>query len=234
MTGRATAKFYKKVSVSGQRDGHCVLLDDKTIRTPGQSSLLLPTDALAEAIAEEWRRQSEHVNPARLPLTGIAYAALDLIPNHRQRVIDHILAFGRSDLLCYRAETPAELALLQAATWDPLLAWVADAHGAMLQTGAGVSFIDQPPGALLALERLVSPLGDFDLAALDRVVSLAGSLVIGVALLKGHLVASQALAAALVDEMFQSTKWGRDVESEVRRAHMLAELEAAERFFRLL
>ncbi len=234
MTRRSIARFYKEVSTSALEGGYALLLDGKKAKTPGRLMLTLPTAALAEAVAQEWRAQGEQVDPAGMPLTGLAHAALDLLPRHRGKVIEHILEFGRSDLLCYRAETPPELALRQAKLWDPLLAWVAEAHGVMLQAGAGVSFIEQPAGASLALEKLVCSLGDFQLAALDRAASLTGSLVLGLALLDGRLDAAQAFAAAHVEEIFQAEKWGRDGAAEARRALMQAELAAAKRFLRLL
>jgi chaperone required for assembly of F1-ATPase len=256
MTWRTIARFYKTVSTSPQNGGVAVLLDGKAVKTPGRNALLLQTAKLARAIADEWRAQGEHIDPASMPLTGLAYAALDITPNHRGKVIDHILNFGRSDLLCYRAEragsaggrstiggavpsrrqdarAPRDLADRQARAWDPLLAWIGEKHGVRLQIGEGVAFIEQPVDALLALEKLVAALDDFQLAGLDRTTSLTGSLVLGLAILDGRLAAPEAFPAALVDETFQAETWGRDAAAEARRAQMLKELEAAERFVKL-
>ena len=235
MTLRSIARFYKDVGVSALDTGWTVLLDGKGIKTPGRAALTLPTSPLAEAIAEEWRRQTGTIDPVRMPLTGLAYAAIDLVRRHRGQVIEHSLGFGRSDLLCYRAEgEQRELAARQAAAWDPLLDWIAETSGIRLQTAAGVVFVVQPPGAPVAMEKLASRLSDFALAAFDRAVSLAGSFVLGVALLEGRLSAAGVFAAAHVDEEFQAEKWGRDAEAEKRRRHIRDELHAAERFLRLL
>ena len=234
MTRRTIARFYKEVSVAAQDGGFAVLLDGKQVKTPGRAALALPTSAFAEAVAEEWRAQSEQIEPASMPLTGLAHAALDLVPHHRGKVIEHILGFGRSDLLCYRAEAPSGLAARQARLWDPWLAWIAEAHGVRLQTGTGVAFIEQPMDSGLALEKLVCARGDFQLAALDRAASLTGSIVLGLAMLDRRLSAADAFAAAHVDEEYQAETWGRDAAAEARKAHLLAELAAAERVFRLL
>jgi chaperone required for assembly of F1-ATPase len=233
MTERKIARFYRVVSTAPQDDGVAVMLDGKAVKTPGRKALLLPTQELAEAVAAEWRAQSENIDPARMPLTGLAHAARDLVPNHRGKVIDHILGFGRSDLLCYRADAPGELALRQAQTWDPLLEWAAKVLGVRLQSGNGIAFIEQPVDAALALEKVVAALDDFQLAALDRAASLTGSLVLGLAVLHGRLSAAEAFAAAVVDETFQAETWGRDAAEEARKALIRAELEAAERFLKL-
>jgi chaperone required for assembly of F1-ATPase len=234
MTRRTIARFYKEVSTAAQDGGFAVLLDGKPVKTPGRAPLSLPTAAIAEAVAEEWRAQGEQIEPASMPLTGLAHAAFDLVPRHRGKVIEHILGFGRSDLVCYRAEAPSELAVRQERLWNPWLAWIAGAHGVRLQTGAGLSFIEQPVDSALALEKLVCALGDFQLAALDRAASLTGSIVLGLAMLDRRLGAADAFAAAHVDEEYQAETWGRDPASEARKAHLLAELAAAERVLHLL
>ena len=49
-------RFYKDVAIKDEDGGGAsLLLDGKPVRTPGKAPLLLPTRALAEAIAEEWR-----------------------------------------------------------------------------------------------------------------------------------------------------------------------------------
>jgi len=234
MTRRTIEKFYKGVAVAAAEGGKTVLLDGKPVKTPGRTVLLLPTRALADAIADEWRAQGAQVVPHTMPLTGLACAALDMVPGHRGQVIDHALGFGRSDLLCYRAAVPEALAERQAQMWDPLLAWIAQAHGVRLQSDEGVAYIEQPAGAILALEKLVAALSDFELVAVDRAASLTGSLVLALALKDGRLDAGAAFRSAQVDEDFQAATWGRDALAEARRANMLDELGAAARLLELL
>jgi chaperone required for assembly of F1-ATPase len=203
------------------------------MKTPGSATVVLPTLPLAEAVADEWETQDEKIDSARMPLTTLSHAALDLVGNHRGQVMDRVLGFGRSDLLCYRADAPRQLALRQAKAWDPLLSWVAKTHGVRLQSGAGVSFIEQPVDAALALEKLVASQNDFQLAGLDRAAGLTGSVVLGLALLDGCLTAPEAFAAAQVDEEFQAETWGWDAQADLRRTKLLAELCAVDRFLKL-
>lgn len=233
MTRRTVARLYKKVSTAARDGGYVVLLDGKPLQIPGRATVVLPSETLAEAIADEWRGQKERVDPATMPLTSLAYAALDAVPRHRGQVVDHILGFGRSDLLCYRADGPPELTDRQREAWDPLLAWIANSHGVRLQVGIGAAYIDQSEGALLALEKLVCSLGDFQLAGVDRAAALTGSLVMALALLEERLDARVAFVTAHIDELYQAEKWGRDPEAESRRARILTELDAAGRFMKL-
>jgi chaperone required for assembly of F1-ATPase len=227
-------RFYKDVSVDRQGDDYAILLDGKAAKTLKSGRLTVPSRALAEAIATEWRAQREYIDRSTMMLTGLANAAVDRVGHERGQVIDHILAFGRNDLVCYRTEEPSTLAARQKEIWDPLLDWAWTEHGLRLMADAGIAYIEQPVDAILRMQELVAALDDFRLAALDLVAALTASLVTALALLDGRLKAQDAFAAAQLDEIYQAEKWGRDAEAEARRNRLLAELKAAEHFVRLL
>ena len=227
-------RFYKDVAVAEREEAYVILLDGKPAKSLQGAFLEVPSQALAAAIAVEWRDQSEHIDRATMPLTGLANSALDRVSRNRGQVIDHVLGFGRNDLLCYRAETPATLAERQKALWDPLLDWARTKHGLRLMADAGIAYIEQPVDAIVRMQELVSGLNDFMLAPLDLSAALTGSFVVALALVEGHLTADGAFAAAQLDEIFQAEKWGHDADAESRRVRLLAELNATERFVRLL
>ena len=193
----------------------------------------MPGRALAEAIAGEWNAQNEKMDRSSMMLTAFANCAIDHVSSHRGAVIEHSLGFGRSDLLCYRADE-SELAGRQAALWDPLLVWAHTEHGIRFETDNGITFIEQPVDTLVRLQEIVADLDDFTLAAFDAAASLAGSFVIALALVEGQLNADEIFSAAQLDELYQAEKWGRDAEAESRRQQLLNELKAIERFVHLL
>jgi len=227
-------RFYKDVTIAGRDDGYVIFLDAKPAKTLQGAALSVPSRALADAIAEEWRNQSERIDSSTMPLTGLGNSAIDRLCQNRGQVIDHILGFGRSDLICYRAEEPAELAARQKEIWDPLLDWAQMKHGLRLMADAGISYIEQPLDAIVRMQEVVSGSNDFTLAPFDLSASLTGSFVIALALVEGHVSAESAFAAAQLDEIFQAEKWGRDAGAEARRTSLLAELKAAERFVQLV
>jgi chaperone required for assembly of F1-ATPase len=167
-------------------------------------------------------------------LTALAAAALNRVATARGDVIEHILGYGRNELLCYRAAEPPELAARQKARWDPLLEWAHTHHGIRLAADTGISFIEEPVDALLRMQEIVSGLDDFELAALDAVASLAASFVVALALIERHIGAEEAFAVSHLEELYQAEKWGRDAEAEQRRARTIAELKAVECFVSLL
>ena len=167
-------------------------------------------------------------------LTALAGAALAQLPAQRGPVIEHILGYGRNELLSYRAAEPPELAARQGMHWGALLEWARTRHGIRLAADSGISFIEQPVDALVRMQEIVSALDDFELAALDTAATLAASFVVALALVERHIGAEEAFAVSHLDELFEAEKWGRDAEAESRRVRITAELKAVERFVSLL
>jgi chaperone required for assembly of F1-ATPase len=228
-------RFYQNASASAAPDGgYTVLLDGKAVKTPKRAMLSLPNLPLAEAIAEEWRRQRDNIDPKTMPLTRLAFAAIDVVTPERARVADQVLKYAETDLLCYRAEDPPELVARQTRAWDPLLDWGAENYGARLKIGCGIKHIPQPPKALAGLKQAIVRHDEFELAALHTATTITGSLILALALAEEELSAGDAFAVATLDETFQAEKWGRDAEAEKRRQRLLSELTAAEVFLRLL
>jgi chaperone required for assembly of F1-ATPase len=230
MTG-ARARFYKDVSVRESEGRYSVLLDGKPIRTPLGAPLAVPNRALAEAVAAEWRAQADTIRPESMLLTKHAKTAIDRVASGRAVAVEQVLAFAKSDLLCYRAEAPAELIERQARFWDPLLAWLKARHGAALLPGKGIVFVAQPADALAALERAIAAYDDFALAGLQSAAALTGSIVLALALAEGRIGAEEAFSASHLDELYQAEKWGRDAEAESRARTIAGELVEIERLF---
>jgi chaperone required for assembly of F1-ATPase len=227
-------RFYKTVAVEDQGAGLALLLDGKTVRTPGKAPLVLPTRALAEAVAEEWRAQGERIDPATMPLTKLANSAVDGASGREQAVIEDIMAYAGSDLLCYRADAPRGLIEAQRKHWDPILAWAKSTLGAPLTLGEGIVHIAQPQASLDRLKDRLLGRDAFSLAALHMMTALSGSALLALAVAEARMTAEEAWQAAHVDEDWQIGQWGEDAEAAARRAAHRRDFAAAARLLSLL
>ncbi|MGB9027670.1 MAG: ATP12 family protein [Rhodomicrobium sp.] len=227
-------RFYKSATVAESGDGgYAVQLDGRPIETPAGKPLIVPTCALASAIAEEWDAQGETIALASLRLTKLANTAINAVAEKKPEVADSILKYAAADLVCYRATHPAALVAAQASAWDPVLSWIAAKYGAQFLTGSGIAHIAQPPASLEALHSAVDALGAFKLAALHVMTTLTGSALIALAHVGGELDTAAAWAAAHTDENWQVSQWGEDFEAVERLKVRRAEFESASRFFSL-
>lgn len=233
MSGWARKRFWTAASVASAPDGWQVLLDQRPVRTPAKAPLVLPTAGLARAIAAEWQAQGADIAPASMPLTKMANTAIDGVLRHHAQVVDAVVEWGGSDLLCYRAEGPPALAARQAAAWDPLLDWAADTLGARLAVTRGVMPVAQPAAAIDALRQAVAVFDAFRLTALHDLVTISGSLVLGLAVARGRLAAAEAFALSRIDDTWQAEQWGEDAEAAESAARRAAAMDAAGRFSEL-
>jgi chaperone required for assembly of F1-ATPase len=224
-------RFWTDVTVDADR---AIRLDDRPVRTPGRAPLALPTPALAEAIASEWRAVGETLDPRLMPLTGLANAAIDRVAPDPQAFAGGLAAYAESDLLYYRAESPAELIAREAAAWDPLLAWARDRYDIHFETVSGVMHRPQPPATLARLTEAVASRAPFALVALQPIVTIGGTLVGALALAEKAIDADTLWTAAIVDESWQAELWGEDAEAVQTRATRRRDFDAAVRFLTLL
>lgn len=227
-------RFYKNATVEVEPDGFSIRLDGRPVKTPGKRALALPTQALAQAIADEWAAQKTHIDPEAMPLTKMANTAIDAVTGMEGEVAADMAAFAGSDLLCYRAGHPVELIERQQAGWDPILAWAGKTLGIDLQTTVGIMPIGQEGAALEEANRQATSFDALHLTPLHVITTLTGSLILALAHAHGRLDAHEAWALANIDEDWQWSVWGKDEEATERRAKRWVEMEAASRFLALL
>jgi chaperone required for assembly of F1-ATPase len=227
-------RFYKSVAIANFANGWRILLDSKPIRTPAKSFLVVPTVALAQALAGEWDAQIGTVNPHAMPLNRTANTILDRIAGNRGTVVAEIAKYGETDVICYFADAPDDLVARQQAQWAPLHVWARETLKAGLKTSVGIMHQPQDADAIQQMQAAVTACTDWQLAPLHTIVSISGSVVIGLALLAGRLTVEQAWTAGQVDELFQLEFWGEDHFAAKNRADRLADLASAARFLSLL
>lgn len=224
-------RFWTDVAVD---DAGVVTLDGRPVRTPGRVPLALPTAALAAAVAAEWRSVPETIDPRSMPLTGLANAAIDRIAADPAPFAAGLAAYGASDVLYYRAESPDELIARQRAAWDPWLDWARTRYDVHFEPTAGIMHRAQPPATLARLTDAVAALDPFRLSGLSPVVTITGSLVLALALLEGAGDPDTLWAAAHVDEDWQAELWGSDPLAAEARANKRRDYDAAVTFLRAL
>ncbi len=223
-------RFYKEVSVAPDGDGWRVLLDGRAVKTQGKRAQIVPTQALAEALAEEWAAQGEEIDTAAFPLRDLADYAIDMGQSGRDELIDELAAYAETDTLCYRADPDEHLHERQLAMWEPILAATEHRLDVNFERVSGIIHRPQPPQTLARLKAAVAAHDAFTLAPLRMLTGLTASLVIALAAIEPDANADSLWAAAGLEEDWQADLWGRDAEAEERRQTRLEAFKAGIRF----
>ena len=228
-------RFYRDAGLAAAGEGFAVHLDGKPARTPGKLPLALPSEAAAALVAAEFAAQEDVVDPVAMPVLRLVNTALDGVAADPQAVLEDILRFAASDLLCYRADGPQGLVDRQNRHWDPVLDWVRVALGARFNLAEGVVHVAQPRESIAVLgAHLARRREPLVLAALHLMTSLTGSALLALAVEQGGLGAEDAWTAAHVDEDWQIEHWGQDAEAVARRAQRKRDFMAAVRLLEAL
>ena len=227
-------RFWKEVEVGRDGDGWAIQLDGRPVRTPARAELRVPNEALAQAVADEWRSVGDQVEPRGMPLTGLANAAIDRVAADSPAFAAGLARYAEADLACYRADGPESLVRRQDEQWDPLLAWARRRYDLDFRTTSGLLHVAQPEATVERLTHEVKALDPFQLAGLSPLVTIGGSLVAALAILDKGITPGEGWAAVCVDDRFQLDHWGSDAEAEAALEHRRRDFLAAAYFLELL
>jgi len=221
-------RFYKTVSTAPVENGFAVHLDGRPVRTPGKALMVLPTESAAALVAGEFEAQSEVIDPVTMPVMRLVNTAIDGVAGDPQAVLEDVLRFASSDLLCYRADSPQGLVDRQNKLWDPVLDWARSSLGTRFNLAEGIVHVEQPRETLAVLgAHLAHRSEPLRLAALHVMTSLTGSALLALAVDFGEIHGEEAWTAAHVDEDWQIEHWGQDAEAVARRSARKRDMIAA-------
>ncbi len=227
-------RFYKTVAVTPGDGGFGISLDGKPVFTPARHELAVASQVLADEIAAEWEAQGERIDPATMPMTKRVNTALDRVRGREEDIVEEIVDYAGSDLLCYRADMPDGLVRRQQSHWDPVLEWAKDELHAPFTVATGINHVAQSDDSLARVRDAIAENDFYALTSLHTMTTLTGSALLALALARGHLEPDAVWDAAHVDEDWQISQWGEDAEAKARRTLRRAEFDGDVRFLNIL
>jgi chaperone required for assembly of F1-ATPase len=227
-------RFYTTAAAARTDGGFAATLDGRVPKTPGMKPVVVPNQAIAAALAEEWGAQNEFIDPETMPLVRLVNSAVEAGPEAADALRAEIVKYAGNDLLLYRVDHPAALVRRQEEVWDDALVKLARQFGVSFRPTLGIVHQPQPAAMLAKLDAVLSAEDYFVLAALNAITSITGSGLLALALRHGLLGPEQVWIAAHLDEDFNVSQWGEVEEITVRRAKRRKEFDAAVKLIELL
>ena len=217
-------RFYKDVTFKTSEAGYKICLDGRPVRSPAKAVVVVPSQALAEAVQAEWKAVEDEIQPENMPLYSMAVTVTDRVTPQRQELADELAGYIHDDVLRYRSGNDLDLASRQTAMWNPWLNWAEQACGLQLPTTAGLMPVFADDATEHIVRNRLQPLADAQFGCMYRVATLSGSVVLGLAFLERQASASDVFENAFLEELYQNSLWGTDEEAAVRRAAIKSEL----------
>ena len=226
-------RFYEQVSVNEVDGGWQVMLDTRALKTVKGSPQVVPSKALAHALASEWDAQGDKIDPATLPMRDMADYAVDIVAPDAGALIEKSLQYGDTDTLLYRADPEEPLYVRQQEVWEPIVTGFEDRLGAKFTRISGIIHRPQSEEVLSRLRDEMTGQSPFSLAAIEMMTHLAASLITGLSAAQKDADALALWNAASLEEEWQAEEWGRDEEAEERREKRTADFLKAREFWAL-
>ncbi|HTJ56962.1 MAG TPA: ATP12 family protein [Devosiaceae bacterium] len=227
-------RFYKETGVGVVDGGYTVTLDGRPTRTPGRVPVVVPVEALARLMAEEWAAQGERIDPATMPIVRLVNSAIESGIERLPAFREEVAKYAGNDLLLYRAEAPHELVVEEEAAWDAALVKLARHFGVAFQPTMGIIHQDQPEATLARVTEAIAEEELLAITALVSITSLTGSGLLAIGLREGLFTPDEVWTAAHVDEDYNMRLWGETEEAVGRRFKRRKEFDAAVKVLELV
>jgi chaperone required for assembly of F1-ATPase len=224
-------RFWRDVTIHAETHGWRVLLDGKPVSLPDIGALRFSHQALAEAVAAEWRvgEVGSSFEIQEMKLTRLSATAQSCVGAVRTDIATQIGRYAETDLLCYRSDQPS-LAARQVTLWQPWIDWAERHYDVAFCVTDALMPIAQPPDTIETLQNRVNALEPEPLACLAMIAPAFGSLILGLAVVDRQINPLSAYALTGLDEDWQAEKWGMDPSVVERRAEMAADLRMVDVF----
>ena len=219
-------KFWRKVFLKQEKNLGVIFLDDKELKSPKDKKLNLPY-YLSQKVFKEWNEVQEVINPSLMPFYSYSVTAVDRIMNHKNDVIETLKSILRMDTLLYRSGNDIDLSKLQEKEWQPLLKWLDVHYNCKLTVNYELKPLNQKETELLKCINLVNQLDHFSLSGFSHLVSISGSFILGLSFYCKKINSHKVYELALLEELFQSNKWGMDDFANERRENIKKEITEA-------
>ena len=201
-------KFWTTIKLKKKETEFGILLDDNLLKTPHNKDCIISNITIAKDLMKEWSSIEDDINFHNMPITQICFASLDRERKEKIILLNKLIEYGMTDLLFYRDNLGTELEKVQSKKWDKLLDWTQNEFGLNFKIVNGIMPVKQPAENYNIFFKELDKLDCFSLTAISEIITLSGSLILGLLLLKKKIMSNEAWSLSKVDEEWQRSKWG--------------------------
>ena len=223
-------KIVFKINKSS-KNKYCIQINNKTAKTPQGNLIELPTLKLAKIILKDYqsfktKKVANIASPIKLTNT-----AIDRIITDNHNYIEKLSLYVNSDVICYFARSPRDLIKKQNKHWLPLIIFMQDFYDINILYTSEISAISQSKDSLSKLKLILSKKNNFELSAIAVLSQLTNSIIISLALVNDKINVKNAFECSNLDEIYQSSFWGKDEEAFTRLKAISTDIKNVKKYY---
>ena len=203
----------KMIKVIKKRKYFYFLKNKKIIKTTFNNSIKVNDEKIAIELSKYLSICLKSKKNSKKFFLRILFFSFDLDKDSRQDIVDKILSFLSTDLLCYRAEKNSELETIQKNLWDPLINFVENKYKLIFKTTNGIIPIQQESGNKKKLLKILKKLNRHDLTSFYYITNFSNSNIIALNFLSNNINFKKAWILLSLEEAYSLKKWGQDKEA---------------------
>jgi chaperone required for assembly of F1-ATPase len=228
-------RFYKTVTFDLKDDNlYYFYLDNKPIKTPTGHLLSTPSHTKANAVVTEWQAQTDDIILGTMPVTQYLNSVHDkIIPNY-DFILNQLLQYADNDCIFYFTHnTDIDLYTNQQQYWLPIIQYFEIYYAAELNYGTDLILKNQCDNFKNHLQDFLKDLSYENLAGLYKIITLLGSVLLGIYAYGGHIDYDTALRYSRLEQDYNIQNWGLDFEAEQTRNFINQDYAQAVMFLKL-
>ena len=144
----------------------------------------------------------------------ILFFSFDLNKKKKLDIIENIVSFLNTDLVCYRAEKNSELEKTQTRLWNPLIAFVEKKYKFIFKVTNSIIPVKQIEANKGKLLRILRKLNNHELTSFYFITNFSNSNIITLNFLSNNINSKNAWEVISLEEAYNLGKWGQDKEAK--------------------
>tara|TARA_S200000501_G_scaffold298526_1_gene285087 strand:- start:162 stop:866 length:705 start_codon:yes stop_codon:yes gene_type:complete len=182
------------------------------LKTLNNNKIKIRDKKLAMRLLKYLTKCIKSKNKNKIFFLQILYFNFDLNNKNKKVLINKLINYLHTDLLCYRAEDNTELAKIQTRLWQPLINYAFKNYKIHLKSESGIMPIRQDSHNNIYLSKFLNKLNSIEFSTYFFITNFSNSNIIALNFMTNNIVSVKAWQCLSLEETYSQKKWGKDKE----------------------
>ena len=188
--------------------------NNKLLITTSNNKIKVKCEKVAKDLSKYLRLCLNSKSKAKKFFLKILFFSFDLNKKQKKNIIENIISFLNTDLVCYRAEKNSELDKTQTRLWNPLITFVEKKYKFIFKVTNSIIPVKQKEANKGKLLSILKKLNKHELTSFYFITNFSNSNIIALNFLANNINSKNAWKVISLEEAYNLEKWGQDKEAK--------------------